>query len=83
MVRRFRLLSLLSLLVLVAIVAGACQPVRPTPAPRSAADIAEELMGIRQSVVVDGVGPSKAADPAQAQAEDEFLAAAIAKEQAY
>lgn len=78
MVRKFCLLSLLVLLV---VVASACQPVRPVPAQRSAADIAEQLMGIRQSVVVDGVGPSQAKDPAQAQAENEFLAVAIAKEQ--
>lgn len=81
--RKLRLSSLSSLLVLAAMVASACQPVRPEPDPRSAADIAAEIMGIRESVVVDGVGPSKAADPAQAQAEDEFLAAAIAKEEAY
>lgn len=80
MVRKFYLLSLL---VLVALAAGACQPVRPASALRSATDIAEEIIGIRESVVVDGVGPSKAADPAQAQAENEFLAAAIAKEQAF
>ena len=61
MVRKFCLLSLLGLLI---VVASACQPVRPVPAPRSAAAIAEQLMGIRQSVVVDGVGPSKAKDPA-------------------
>jgi uncharacterized protein (TIGR02246 family) len=83
MIRTFRLLSLLSLLVLAAVVASACQPVHPEPAARSAAEIAEQFMGIRQSVVIDGVGPSTAADPAQAQAENEFLAAAIAKEQAY
>ncbi|MFN8490759.1 MAG: nuclear transport factor 2 family protein [Caldilineaceae bacterium] len=80
MVRKFCLLSLLVLLV---VVASACQPVHPVPAPRSASDIAEQLMGVRQSVVIDGVGPSKAKDAAQAQAENEFLAAAIAKEQTF
>ena len=60
----------------------ACQPVHPEPVTRSIGDIAEQFIGIRESVVVNGVGPSKASDPAQAQAEDEFLAAAIAKEQA-
>ncbi len=85
MVRKFRLLSLLSLLVLATVVAGGCQAVHAEPAPvaRTAADIADELMGIREPVVVDGVGPSTASDPAQAQAEDEFLAAAIAKEQTF
>jgi len=62
---------------------AACQPIRPESTTRSAADIAKQFMGIGESVVVDGVGPSKAADPAQAQAENEFLAAAIAKEQAF
>jgi uncharacterized protein (TIGR02246 family) len=67
------------------LLASACQPVHAEPDPliRSAADIAEQFMGIRQSVVLDEVGPSTAADPAQAQAEDAFLAAAIAKEETY
>ncbi len=38
---------------------------------------------ITESAVIDAVGPSTASDPAQAQAEDEFLAVALAKEQAY
>lgn len=85
MLRKFYLLSLL---ILAAVIASACQalpptPAPPTPTPRSATDIAQQLIGISESVVVDGVGPSKAVDPAQRQAEDEFLAAAIAKEQAY
>src|SRR5688572_27175256 len=83
MVQKFRLLSLLSLLVLAAMVVSACQPVHAEPPARSAVEIAEQIMGINQSVVVDGVGPSKASDPAQAQAENEFLAAAIAKEQTF
>jgi uncharacterized protein (TIGR02246 family) len=70
-------------LVLVAVVASACQPVHAEPVARSAADIAQQLMGIHEPVVVDGVGPSKATDLAQAEAEDEFLAAAIAKEQTF
>jgi ketosteroid isomerase-like protein len=36
-----------------------------------------------ESAVIDGVGPSTASDPAQAQAEDEFRAVALAKEQAF
>jgi uncharacterized protein (TIGR02246 family) len=35
-----------------------------------------------QSVVIDGAGPITASDPAQAQAEAEFRAIAVAKEQA-
>jgi uncharacterized protein (TIGR02246 family) len=83
MVRNIRLLSLLSLLALVAVVASACQPVHAEPPARNAAEIAAQMMGIDSSVVTDEVGPSKASDPAQAQAEDEFLAAAIAKEQTW
>ncbi len=85
MFRKFRLLGLVSLLVLVAVVTGACQAVHAEPAPvaRSAAEIADELMGIRKSVVVDAVGPSTASDPAQAQAEDEFRAVVLTREQAY
>ncbi len=85
MMHKSRFLSLLSLLVLVAMIAGACQPVHAelVPVSRSAADIANEMMGIRESVVIDGVGQSKVSDPAQAQAENEFLAAAIAKEHAF
>lgn len=73
-----------------------CQPIvfpaAPVPfptatvelsAPRSADDIAEQLMGIRAPVIIDGVGPSKATDPAQAQAENEFLAVVIAKDKAF
>jgi uncharacterized protein (TIGR02246 family) len=55
----------------------ACQPVQR----KAASD--QIVPQFTQSAVVDGVGPSTASDPAQAQAEDEFLAAAIAKEQAY
>jgi ketosteroid isomerase-like protein len=36
-----------------------------------------------ESAVIDAVGPSTANDPAQAQAEDEFRAVALAKEQAF
>jgi len=81
---------------LVAVLLVACQPAifqaapvpfpaaaGDLPVPRSADDIAEQLMGIRAPVVIDGVGPSKATDPAQAQAENEFLAVAIAKDEAF
>jgi ketosteroid isomerase-like protein len=69
--------------LLAAVLLAACQPVQAAPAARSASDIAEQVMGIRQSVVVNGVGPSQAADPAQAQAEDEFIKVAMDKEQAF
>lgn len=69
-----RISSLFSILVLVVIVATACQPVRALPA--------NALTGA-QSVVIDGAGPITATDPAQAQAEAEFHATAIAKEQAF
>ena len=71
-----RISSLLSLVVLVAFIAIGCQPVQPEP-PKPEIQIPTE------AVVVDGVGPSTASDPAQAQAEDEFLAVSLAKEQAY
>ena len=63
-------------LTLIVLVLAACQPVQPEP-PKPEIQIPTE------SVVIDGVGPSTASDPAQAQAEDEFLAVALAKEQAY
>ena len=71
-----RISSLLSLLVLVALAVMGCQPIQP--------ETAKPVMQIpEEAVVVDGVGPSMANDPTQAQAEDEFLAVALAKEQAY
>jgi ketosteroid isomerase-like protein len=83
MLRKFRLLSLLSLLVLVAVVASACQPVHAEPAPTSLAEIATQYLGSETSMVVDAVGPSKASDAAQAQAEDEFREVVLAREHAY
>lgn len=85
MVRKFRLLSLLSVLVLVAMVAGACQAVHAEPArpARSLADIAEQVMGTRTTVVKADVGPSQATDPAQAQAEDEFLKVVLDRDSAF
>ena len=62
---------------LAAVLLVACQPVQRKAAAEPS------VPQITKSTVVDGVGPSKASDPAQAQAENEFLAAAIAKEQAY
>jgi len=62
---------------LAAVLLVACQPVQRKAAAEPA------VPQLTKSTVVDGVGPSKASDPAQAQAENEFLAAAIAKEQAY
>jgi ketosteroid isomerase-like protein len=85
MLSKFRLLSLLSLLVLVAVVISACQPIHaePVSVDRTAAEVAKELMGIDESEVVDAVGPSTASDPAQAQAEDEFREAVLAREHAF
>jgi len=57
----------------------ACQPIQPE-AVKSQTDT-KPL--ITESAVIDAVGPSTASDPAQAQAEDEFLKVAIAKEQAF
>ncbi len=71
-----RISSFLSSLVLIALVAVGCQPIQPEP-PKPVMEIPAE------GVVVDGVGPSTASDPAQAQAEDEFLAVTLGKEQAY
>jgi uncharacterized protein (TIGR02246 family) len=76
MFRNIRWLSLLSLLVGVAVVAAGCQPVQPVQAQPAAALPTE-------SVVIDAAGPITASDPAQAQAEAEFRAAAVAKEEAY
>ena len=69
-----RISSLLGVLVLVVIVAVACQPIQ--------AEVAKAQVAT-QSAVVDGVGPSTASDPAQAQAEDEFREIVLAKERAY
>ena len=81
---------------LVAALLVACQPIQlnvPTAAqpaaapaavaPAAAAPAAVAPPVITKSAVIDGVGPSTASDPAQAKAEDEFLAVALAKEQAY
>jgi ketosteroid isomerase-like protein len=57
----------------------ACQPIQPE-AIKAQTNIQSV---ITESVVLDDVGPSTASDPAQAQAEDEFLTAALAKEQAF
>lgn len=64
-------------LLLAATLLAACQPVQAKAAG------GPTVPQLTHSEVVDGVGPSKASDPAQAKAENEFLAAAIAKEQAY
>ena len=69
-----RMIRLLSLLIVGAIAASACQPITAQPTQPQTAD---------QSAVIDAVGPSTASDPAQAQAEDEFRAVALAKEQAF
>lgn len=68
------MIRLLSLLIVGAIVASACQPISAQPTQPQTAD---------QSAVIDAVGPSTASNPAQAQAEDEFRAVALAKEQAF
>lgn len=84
---------------LVAALLAACQPIQlnaiPVPpvvqpavapaevAPAAVAQPAVAPPMITKSEVIDGVGPSTASDPAQAKAENEFLAVAIAKEQAY
>lgn len=78
MTRRYaKLIGFVLTCWLVAALLVACQPVRPLPTA------AQAFPQLTKSAVVDGVGPSHASDPAQAKAEDEFLAAAIAKEQAY
>lgn len=71
MVRISRLFSLLALLIFIA---SACPPIYAAPANPKAA---------KQSVVTDGAGPITTKDPAQAKAEKEFRAAAVAKERAY
>ena len=63
-------------LTLMVLLVAACQPVQ-AEAPQP------EIQLPTEAVVVDGVGPSAASDPAKAQAEDEFLAVALSKEQAY
>ena len=75
---------------LVAALLVACQPIQlnvPAVAPAAVAPAAVAPPAvappvITKSAVIDGVGPSTASDPAQAKAEDEFLAVALAKEQA-
>ena len=57
--------------------------VPPAPTPDSAAKTANTIAADAKSMVVDGAGPISAADPVQAKAEEEFRAAAIAKEQAF
>jgi ketosteroid isomerase-like protein len=57
--------------------------VPPAPTPDSATKIANTIAADAKSMVVDGAGPISAADPVQAKAEEEFRAAAIAKEQAF
>ena len=76
---------------LVAALLVACQPIQlnvPAAAPAAVAPAAVAPAAvappvITKSEVIDGVGPSTASDPDQAKAEDEFLAIALAKEQAY
>jgi uncharacterized protein (TIGR02246 family) len=63
---------------LVAALVVACQPIQPVPVEAQAAP-----PSLTESEVIDGAGPITASDPAQAQAEAEFRAVAIAKEQAY
>lgn len=58
---------------------SACQPIRAEIAPVNTAQTATDT----QSVVIDGTDHRTAADPEQAKAEAEFLAAAMAKEEAY
>jgi ketosteroid isomerase-like protein len=57
----------------------ACQPIQPEVVKAQA----DTQAVLTESAVIDAVGPSTASDPAQAQAEDEFLAVALAKEQAF
>ena len=71
-----RISSYLSLLVLVVLVIVGCQPIQAEPQKPAMAIPAE-------SAIIDGVGASTASDPDQALAEDEFLAVALAKEQAF
>ena len=56
---------------------AACQPIHPVQATSTTPQLGDK------SVVIDGAGPITASDPAQAKAEAEFRAVAIAKEQAY
>lgn len=67
------------LFVLFALVLSACQPISAQPAQA----VPQAAQGITESVVIDGVGPSTAADPEQAAAEDEFRTVVLAREEAY
>lgn len=62
----------------------ACQPIQPeaVEAQVEAQSVSVESLPV-ESAVIDGAGPITASDPAQAQAEAEFRAAAIAKEEAF
>lgn len=67
--------TIVCLLLLVVLGLSACQPIQ--------AQARDPMHPVAESVVLDGTGPSTAKDPAQMKAEAEFLAVAIAKEQAY
>lgn len=76
--------SYLSLVVLATLILSGCQPlIVDTTQPAVAESTPPAIELPTESIVVDGVGPSSASDPEQARAEDEFLAAVLAKEQAY
>lgn len=69
---------------LVAALVVACQPIRPETVEAQTEPQSVSIESLpTESVVIDGAGPITASDPAQAQAEAEFRAAAIAKEEAY
>lgn len=70
--------TITTLLLLLMLGISACQPIHAETAQAETGRVNNT-----QSVVIDGTNHSKVTDPAQAKAEAEFLAAAMAKENAY
>lgn len=62
---------------------SACQPIRAETARPATAQHTTPLATDAQSMVIDGTDHSTVTNPEQAKAEAEFLAAAMAKEEAY
>jgi ketosteroid isomerase-like protein len=69
---------------LVAVLVVACQPIQPETVEAQTESQSVSIESLpTESMVIDGAGPITASDPVQAQAEAEFRAAAIAKEEAF